>query len=220
MALLTAAVRWVSRRTNSLDLVLTRQHVTRPPVLKDLRAAPNLLTFLRLCIIPFLVIAVLDGRYRTAFALFILAGISDGLDGLLARILQQRTRLGQYLDPIADKLLLSTLFLVLMHQGLIPRRVTILVFSRDVGILVVGALLFATTGRARLPPQPVGQGQHPRADHRRRHDVMDGLLCAAIPGARRKLSLILTFALTLISWFHYTWRETRRLGSEESRNPV
>ena len=116
------------------------------PVLKDLRAAPNQLTFLRLCIIPFLVIAVLDSRYHAAFLLFILAGISDGLDGLLARILQQRTRLGEYLDPIADKLLLSTLFLVLMHQGLIPRRVTILVFSRDVGLVIVGALLFATTG--------------------------------------------------------------------------
>ena len=66
-------------------------------MLKDFRAAPNQLTFLRLCIIPFLVMAVLDGHFRTAFALFVLAGVSDCLDGLLARLLHQRTMLGQYL---------------------------------------------------------------------------------------------------------------------------
>jgi len=59
--------------------------------MNELRATPNQLTFLRLCVIPFLALAVLDGHYRTAFALFALAGISDGLDGLLARILKQRT---------------------------------------------------------------------------------------------------------------------------------
>ena len=79
-----------------------------------------------------------------SFALFMLAGISDALDGLLARWLSQRTTLGQYLDPIADKLLLSTLFVVLTHVGLIPRYVTVLVFSRDLGILLIATLLFAT----------------------------------------------------------------------------
>src|SRR6202166_3228014 len=99
---------------------------------------------MRLFIIPFLVIEILDGHYRIAFALFILAGISDALDGLLARWLSQRTTLGQYLDPIADKLLLSTLFVVLTHVGMIPRYVTVLVFSRDLGILLISTLLFAT----------------------------------------------------------------------------
>lgn len=114
------------------------------PLLNQFRAAPNLLTLMRLFIIPFLVIAILDGRYDGAFALFMLAGISDALDGLLARWLKQRTTLGQYLDPIADKLLLSTLFLVLTHVGLMPRYVTVLVFSRDLGILLIATLLFAT----------------------------------------------------------------------------
>jgi cardiolipin synthase len=114
------------------------------PFLSQLRAAPNLLTLSRLFIIPFLVIEILDGHYRVAFALFILAGISDALDGLLARWLSQRTTLGLYLDPIADKLLLSTLFVVLTHAGLIPRYVTVLVFSRDLGILLIATLLFAT----------------------------------------------------------------------------
>src|SRR5271170_7818880 len=91
------------------------------PFLSQFRAAPNLLTLLRLFILPFLVIAILDGHYRWAFGLFLLAGISDGLDGILARRLDQHTRLGQYLDPIADKLLLSTMFVVFTHVNLIPR---------------------------------------------------------------------------------------------------
>ena len=112
--------------------------------LAQFRAAPNLLTLLRLFIIPFLVIEITYGEFRIAFALFLLAGISDGLDGLLARWLGQHTRLGQYLDPIADKLMLSTLFVTLTHVGLIPRYVTVLVFSRDLGILLIATLLFAT----------------------------------------------------------------------------
>jgi cardiolipin synthase (CMP-forming) len=114
------------------------------PFLNQFRAAPNLLTLMRLFIIPFLVIEILDGHYVLAFALFMLAGISDALDGLLARWLSQKTTLGQYLDPIADKLLLSTLFVVLTHVGLMPRYVTVLVFSRDLGILLISTLLFAT----------------------------------------------------------------------------
>ncbi len=114
------------------------------PFLMQFRAAPNLLTLLRLFIIPFLVIAILYAHWRLAFGLFMLAGISDGLDGLLARWLQQHTTLGLYLDPIADKLLLSTLFLVLTHIHEIPRYVTILVFSRDFGILLISTLLFVT----------------------------------------------------------------------------
>src|SRR6201986_2301478 len=125
--------------------------------MNELRAAPNQLTILRLCIIPFLVLAVLDGHFRMAFALFVLAGISDGLDGLLARVLKQRTVLGQYLDPVADKMLLSTLFLVLHHEGLISRRVTVLVFGRDLGILMVAALLFISIGMKDFRPSLFGK---------------------------------------------------------------
>jgi len=114
------------------------------PFYDQLRAAPNLLTLTRLFIIPFLVIEILDSQFEIAFALFMLAGISDALDGLLARWLSQKTTLGLYLDPIADKLLLSTLFVVLTHVGLMPRYVTVLVFSRDLGILLISTLLFAT----------------------------------------------------------------------------
>ena len=132
--------------------------LTRPvPLLSQFRAAPNLLTLMRLFIIPFLVIEILDGHYRISFALFILAGISDALDGLLARWLSQKTTLGQYLDPIADKLLLSTLFVVLTHVGLIPQYVTVLVFSRDVGILLISTLLFVTGALRDFRPSLFGK---------------------------------------------------------------
>lgn len=123
----------------------------------DLRSAPNQLTLLRLLIVPFIVIAVVDERYRIAFLLFIAAGISDGLDGLLARMLGQRTVLGQYLDPIADKLLLSTLFITLSIVHRIHWRITILVFSRDIGILVISAVLYLTAGLRDFRPGLFGK---------------------------------------------------------------
>ncbi len=127
------------------------------PFLSQFRAAPNLLTLMRLFIIPFLVIEILDGHYKMAFALFMLAGVSDALDGLLARLLSQKTTLGQYLDPIADKLLMSTLFVVLTHVGMVPRYVTVLVFSRDLGILLIATLLFATGTLRDFRPSLLGK---------------------------------------------------------------
>lgn len=125
--------------------------------LSQFRAAPNLLTLVRLFIIPFIVIEILDGNFGVAFTLFVLAGISDALDGLLARWLSQQTTLGLYLDPIADKLLLSTLFLVLTHVALMPRYVTVLVFSRDLGILLISTLLFATNTLRDFQPSLFGK---------------------------------------------------------------
>ena len=124
---------------------------------RQFRAAPNLLTMLRLFVLPFLVITILAGHWRVAFALLWVAGVSDGLDGLLARVLEQRTKLGEYLDPIADKLLLSTMFLVLTHVGAIPRFVTVLVLSRDIGILLIATLLFATNTLRNFQPSKLGK---------------------------------------------------------------
>ena len=112
---------------------------------------------MRLFVLPFLVIQILDAHWRIAFALLWIAGISDGLDGLLARALKQSTRLGEYLDPIADKALLSTLFLVLTHVGLIPLYVTVLVFSRDLGILLISTLLYVTNTLRDFRPTWLGK---------------------------------------------------------------
>ena len=119
--------------------------------------APNQLTLLRMAFVPFIVIELVDGRYFWALVLFVVAGFSDGLDGLLARKLHQQTLLGQYLDPIADKLLLSTMFLVLSILHKIPWKFTVLVFSRDISILAASAVLFAIAGLRNFRPSIFGK---------------------------------------------------------------
>src|SRR5262249_38252891 len=126
-------------------------------VIRQLRSAPNLLTLLRLIFVPFAVIAVLDGHHGWALGIFVVAGISDGLDGLLARMLKQQTTLGQYLDPIADKLLLSTMFLVLFATHKIPLTVTVLVFSRDIMIVIICSLLYASGAMKVFKPSWLGK---------------------------------------------------------------
>lgn len=127
------------------------------PDLRQFRAMPNLLTMLRLFTLPYLVIEILDAHWKLAFVLLWVAGLSDAFDGLLARWLKQQTTLGQYLDPVADKALLSTLFLVLTHVGVIPRYVTVLVFSRDLGILLISALLYITNTLRDFRPSWLGK---------------------------------------------------------------
>jgi cardiolipin synthase len=180
--------------------------------MKELRAAPNQLTLLRLCMVPFLVIALLEGHYRTGFYLFLVAGLTDGLDGLLARLLHQRTILGQYLDPVADKLLLSTLFLVLNHLGLIPPRVTVLVFARDLGILVVSAILYASMGMRDFRPSIYGKANTLAQIIALITVLLSQFYAPSFVLGVRKFALDATIVLTVFSGFQYAWRVTRRLA--------
>lgn len=103
---------------------------------------PNFLTITRILLIPLLVIFLLEGRGQYAFWVFIAAGVSDGLDGFLARALKQKTEFGAFIDPIADKLLLITSYVTLAALDLVPRWLTVLVVSRDVIIIVgIGILM-------------------------------------------------------------------------------
>ncbi|HTV05540.1 MAG TPA: CDP-alcohol phosphatidyltransferase family protein [Acidobacteriaceae bacterium] len=185
----------------------------------QLRAAPNQLTLLRLCIIPFLVLAILDHDYQIAFWLFVLAGITDGLDGLLARWLQQRTVLGQYLDPMADKLLLSTLFLVLHHEGLISLRVTVLVFGRDLGIVMVGAILYASIGMKDFRPSLFGKANTLAQIIALLTVLLSQFYAPYLVLLVKHWSLAATVVFTVVSGFHYAWLMTRRLsGSTVTAN--
>ena len=124
---------------------------------RQILTAPNQLTLLRMIFLPFIVINVVKHDFKWALALFILAGMSDGLDGLLARTLHQQTLLGQYLDPIADKLLMSTMFLVLSVERMIPWKYTIVVFSRDISILLISGVLFMIAGLRDFRPSIFGK---------------------------------------------------------------
>jgi len=118
---------------------------------------PNQLTFLRLAFLPFFIIAIKYGHWRTALAILIAAGVSDGLDGLLARGLDQKTPLGAYLDPIADKLLLSSSYFVLALKAKVPWWLTILVLGRDLLLLVACAVILTTVGYRPFPPSIWGK---------------------------------------------------------------
>lgn len=182
-------------------------------MLRDFRTTPNQLTFLRLCLTPFLVLALLDGYYRTGFVLFMVAGITDGLDGLLARLLHQRTALGQYLDPVADKLLLSTTFLVLTHIGLISWRITVLVFARDLGILMVSAILYAALSMRDFSPSIFGKANTLAQIVALVSVLMSQFYAPGFVITIRNAALFSTVVLTVFSGLHYAWRVARRLGA-------
>ncbi|MGB7598892.1 MAG: CDP-alcohol phosphatidyltransferase family protein [Candidatus Sulfotelmatobacter sp.] len=173
--------------------------------------APNQLTMLRMVFVPFIVIELVEGRYLWALILFVIAGFSDGLDGLLARKLHQQTLLGQYLDPIADKLLLSTLFLVLSILHKIPWKFTVLVFSRDASILAASAVLFAIAGLRNFQPSIFGKAN----TFSQIAAVFFVMLLSLRPQRwvwiTRTVFLRATFFFTIISALHYVFLVQHRL---------
>ncbi|MGD0568211.1 MAG: CDP-alcohol phosphatidyltransferase family protein [Candidatus Sulfotelmatobacter sp.] len=181
--------------------------------LSQILTAPNQLTLLRMVFVPFIVIELVEGRYFWALVLFVVAGFSDGLDGLLARKLHQQTLLGQYLDPIADKLLLSTMFLVLSILHKIPWKFTVLVFSRDISILAASAVLFAIAGLRNFRPSIFG-----KANTFSQIAAIFFVMLYAIRPSRwvwitRTVFLRATFAFTIISALHYVFLVQHRLRS-------
>src|SRR6202051_3333730 len=118
---------------------------------------PNQITLLRLGFLPIFLILISYEHYRWALAVLVVAGLSDGIDGLLARKLDQRSSLGAYLDPIADKLLLSSSFVILAFKKEIAWWLTIIVLSRDVLILVVAVVILLISGYRPFPPSIYGK---------------------------------------------------------------
>jgi len=188
-------------------------------MIRQLLYTPNLLTLLRLIFVPLTVIAVLEDHYIWALSLFLLAGVSDGLDGLLARLLEQKTVLGQYLDPVADKLLLSTMFLVLSTAHKIPWSVTVLVFARDVIIMIIAALLYITSPIRVFRPSWWG-----KANTLAQIVTVPLVLLREISSAHwivlaRYIAIRLTVALTIFSGVHYAIRvasELRNAGAKSA----
>jgi len=189
-------------------------------VISQLRTAPNQLTLLRLLFIPFIVISILDEHYRWALGLFVLAGFSDFLDGILARALKQKTALGMLLDPIADKLLLSTLFLVLSLDHKIPWKVTVLVFSRDLGILLTGAVVWATTSLRDFPPSFFGKANTTAQILAVFFVLLDEVAPTNFVMFGKQVSLWATVVLTVLSGVHYIFRLGRRLRAPTAPPPA
>jgi cardiolipin synthase len=113
---------------------------------------PNILTLLRVLLIPLFVILIINKHLDWALLTFAIAGITDGLDGLIARLTHQRTELGAYLDPIADKLLLFAAFVSLAIIEVIPSWLVVIVITRDVIILMGFLVMFLTGYNPKINP--------------------------------------------------------------------
>lgn len=107
---------------------------------------PNIISMLRILLVPLLVIFLLQDKIHYALLIFFLAGISDGVDGFLARLLHQKTTIGAFIDPLADKLLINAAFVTMGILRLMPDWLAVLVVSRDI-IILAGTLVLMLTGR-------------------------------------------------------------------------
>ena len=164
---------------------------------------PNILTLVRLLLTPVFVIFLLRDQLIPALAVFTLAGVSDGLDGLIARWFNQRTVLGAYLDPIADKVLLVSAFVCLAILGIIPEWLAVIVLSRDILIVIGIAVLTLTEKPFHIRPSLVSKC----TTATQLILVFTVLLAPGFPESRvvQTPLLWLTAALTMISGFHYIY---------------
>jgi cardiolipin synthase len=177
----------------------------------------NQLTILRLLFVPCFVILIIYGHPKAATLLFLLAGITDGLDGLIARKLKQKTVLGSFLDPMADKILLTAAFVTFTIPSLpvilhIPAWLTILTISRDALIAVAVLIIHLQTQHSQFPPTWLGKcttatqlltvGVCLLANFR------EGLALALFPWIIK-----FTLAFTIASGLHYAYRSIKIIAS-------
>ena len=174
--------------------------------------AANQLTLLRLLLVPVFALFMLYGRPGWALVTFVAAGVTDALDGLIARRTGPTT-LGAWLDPMADKLLLATMFVMLTLPGLglqarIPLWLTVLVISRDIAIVLTVAVFNLAVSRRTFRPSPLGKVA--TATY-----IVTGVVTLYANSDPRAMPLVpvcvyLTLAITLLSGFEYLYRMTRR----------
>ena len=177
---------------------------------------PNQITFLRLGFLPIFLMLIAYDRYRWALLVLVVSGLSDGIDGLLARSLNQRSALGAYLDPIADKLLLSSSFVILAFKKELAWWLTIIVLSRDVLILVVAVVIILIWGYRPFPPSLLGK----MTTFFQIVLVFTVVLGAAYPnallGSIKQILIYFVAALATVSAFHYSVSIARSLSSPAS----
>jgi cardiolipin synthase len=178
---------------------------------------PNQLTFLRLGFLPFFIISIHYRRYEIALAILIIAGLTDGLDGILARTLNQKTALGAYLDPIADKLLLSSSFVVLALNRKISWWLATLVLSRDIILLTAAAVILVVVGYRPFPPSIYG-----KATTTFQILLVFAVVLLAVTDwgwllVVRNIIGYLTAAFTVFSGFHYCFTVARRLNEQPAQ---
>jgi len=174
---------------------------------------PNQITFLRLGFLPLFLILILYEKYNWGLLVLVFVAGTDFIDGLLARRLNQKSALGAYLDPIADKLLLSSSFIALSMEKKIAWWLTIMVLSRDVLMLIVAAVILIIQGYRPFPPSLLGKA----TTFFEIGLVFFTVLHAAYPDPRFDVLVhclaYLVAVLVWVSGFHYSFVVARRLHS-------
>jgi cardiolipin synthase len=175
---------------------------------------PNLITTIRIILAPVFVIYLINDQFLAALIVFLLCALSDGLDGMVARLMNQRSKLGAYLDPLADKLLLVAAFVTLSVRGYLPAWLTVLVFSRDTIILLGVLVLFLNRMEFTIKPTPVSKV----TTWLQFITVLAVLLRAYMPSLTRFCPYIfyLTALLTISSGLHYMYNWFRIIGEGSS----
>jgi cardiolipin synthase len=172
-----------------------------------LRDLANSLTLARLLLAPVVVWAIVARQFGAALAVLLVAGVTDVLDGLAARRFGGATRVGAYLDPIADKLLLSASYVALGAAGLVPWWLVILIFGRDILILAMAGLALAFTKNREFPPSVWGKISTLCQIAAAVAVLSDG----AFPGLRAPLDPVFWTAAATTAWSGaaYAWRGLR-----------
>jgi len=175
-------------------------------------SVPNSITFIRIVIIPVFVTALVYNRVDYALFLFIVASISDMFDGLLARMTSQQTRLGAFLDPLADKFLLMTSFILFSVYGWIPVWMTITVISRDLIVTLGWLLLYLLYDITKVEPSLTGKA----AIATQLVLIAYTLFSRTFRGFRppEVWMLIIVTLLTMISGLQYIYRGLRQAGEK------
>jgi cardiolipin synthase len=161
--------------------------------------AANLLTLLRLVLVPFVILAILEGRHSLALALFAGAALTDVLDGAVARRFRLATPAGAWLDPVADKCLLSGAFLALAAAGMMPWWLVGIVFGRDFYILAGAASVMLLTSVRKFPPSIWGKVST-------FVQILTVVVSMAGYVGAARVMLWPCAAFTVWSGIHYTWR--------------
>ena len=179
---------------------------------------PNLLTLLRILLVPVFVILLIQGQFLKAILVFVLAGLTDALDGFLARVLHQKTDLGLYLDPLADKALIVTSFVTLSVMGLIPPWLSVLVISRDFIILLGISVMTLMSIPFEIKPAAVSKV----TTALQLLTVFVVLVLSYLQGpeqdGRVYFLFWLTGALTVISGLNYIMRGLRFVSQDAAQN--
>jgi cardiolipin synthase (CMP-forming) len=180
---------------------------------------PNLITCLRIILAPVFIIYLIQDQFLPALVVFIVAGITDGADGLIARVFNQKSRIGSFLDPLADKILLVAAFVTLAVRDNVPPWLTVLAISRDILILLGVLILFLSKGDLTIRPSYLSKattclqlltvfvalsgGYADKVDWSTAHDFFT---------KTSPYVFLMTGLLTVMSGLHYMWYWFHAMG--------